>query len=96
MNITVHEFQKEYTSITSKTAIGSKEYDLAMIAIHCAEGDIGFKVKRINKPTRKGTKVTFIPIKDEVDFNKYLAKVNELIKVYNEKYGENIKAVRAQ
>lgn len=88
--ISVVEFQKEFTEINLRLMKEDiKLYDLVIIGLYTVETKRGFKVKKIGKTGRAGTKVTFEPIKNKEDFEEYLNKLKGMLDEYNKKYGTN-------
>ncbi|WP_283699114.1 hypothetical protein [Clostridium perfringens] len=85
--ISVVEFQKEFTEINLRLMKEDiKLYDLVIIGLYTVETKRGFKVKKIGKTGRAGTKVTFEVIKDKKDFEEYLDKLKGMLDEYNKKY----------
>lgn len=89
-NISVMGFQIEYPVLNLELSRNEKEFDRGIIAIYVAELEKGFIVKKINKPTRKGTKVTYEACKNGEEAEKYIKKVNSLIDEYEKKYNTNL------
>lgn len=91
--ISVVEFQKGFPEINLKLMKENiKLYDLAIITLYTIESERGFKVKKIGKTGRKGTKVTFEPIKNKEYFDEYLDKLKVMLDEYNKKYDTNYTA----
>ena len=84
--VMVSEFQIEYTNINSELKKNEKMFDISNIGIYIAKINDGFIVKRINKTTKKGTKVTYKTPKDKKEFTRYIEKVANIIIEYEEKY----------
>ncbi|MGG5463511.1 hypothetical protein [Clostridium sp. B9] len=89
-DFSVVEFQKEYPVLNFKLSKNEKDYERGIIAIHVAELDKGFIVKKINKTTSKGTKVTYKFAKDEEEANNYVIKVNKMIDEFEEKFNTHL------
>lgn len=86
------EFSKSYKGINLRfKSKEPKKYDIAIIAIHLEEIDRNFIVKRINKTNNKGTKVIYKSITNKEEFDNYIKFLKELIKNFNEKWGEDVK-----
>lgn len=91
-DITVKEIQIIYPLLNSDLKEESiKDYELAILGIYAEKCGSGFKVKKIYKTNKRGTKVKYEAIKDKDDFDNYIEKVKELINVHNEKYGTKLK-----
>lgn len=63
-------------------------YDFVILDLYTSELSKGFKVKRINKTTRKGTKVNYESIKGRKDLEDYMKLVNSKIEEFKGKYKE--------
>lgn len=68
-----------------------KGYDYTILLIYLSEIDKGFKVKRINKTSKKGTTVSYKLIKDAEDLQHYKNLIQEGIDGFNSKYRTDIK-----
>lgn len=66
-----------------------KRFDMFLIVAHIEEAKKGFKVKKVGKTTKKGTKITYSAIENEEDLKQYVSKMRDLVKQYNENYGTN-------
>lgn len=64
-----------------------KSYDMFVLVAHIEEAKKGFKIKKIGKATKKGTKITYTAIESEEDLKQYSIKIRDLLKQYNENYG---------
>lgn len=89
-SVSVLEFGITYPAVNLELKKNEKEYDRAIIALYIAEIERGFIVKKMNKTTRKGTKVTFKACKGEDEGKEYIEMVNKLIEEFNEKYSTDI------
>jgi hypothetical protein len=63
-------------------------YDFALIDISMRELAKGFGVRRINKTTKKGTTFKFDSVTSLEQLNKCITKIEEDLKVFNEKHNE--------
>lgn len=90
--IQVMGFQNTYPTINLKMQRENKKgYDYSILVLHAIETGNGFKVKKINKTTSKGTKVTFEAIKNEKDALDYRNLVDQKVKEFNDKWGTKMK-----
>lgn len=89
-NVSVMEFQIEYPVLNLELSKNEKEFERGIIAIYVAELERGFIVKRINKTTKKGTKVTYKSCKSDEEADKYIKKINSLIDEFEKKYNTNL------
>lgn len=91
-DISVIEYQMEYPTLNLKHKQDNPMmFDYGMLYCYTKECERGFKVKRINKTTGKGTKFTYIAIKDDEDFEAYKTFVDKMIDEFNSKYGDAAK-----
>ena len=88
--ISVVEFQKEFPVLNLELSKNEKDFERGIIAIHVEELEKGFIVKKINKTTKNGTKVTYKACKDKEEANNYAFKVNKLIDSFEEKYNTHL------
>lgn len=91
MEISVQGFSKSFTSINLELKKNEKDFNEILIAIYTLHLKEGFKVGKINKTTKKGTKVKYVPIKSDEELRKYIDEINQMMKVCNEKYGSELK-----
>lgn len=79
-------YQIEYPAFNKKLydLCDGKIYKAMLAYALCDEASKGFRYKKINKATSKGTKVSFIPLKLE-DFNDYLQELHEMANVKKNK-----------
>lgn len=92
--IGVFEYQIEYPPLNlTEQKEDSRKFDYGMIYCYSKECENGFKVKKVGKTTRRGTKFTYERIKDRADFEQYKVLLNKMIEDFNTKYGESLKAV---
>lgn len=85
--VQVMGFQKTYPTVNLKMQEDKKGYDYAILVLHAIEIENGFKVKKINKTTSKGTKVTYEVIKSEEDALKYKGFLDQKVTEFNDKWG---------
>lgn len=91
--LSVVEYQIEYPTLNLKAQKDDeKMFDYGMLYCYTKECEKGFKVKKVGKTTRKGTKFTYTAIKDKDDFEEYKKMLNEMISNFNSKYGTALKA----
>lgn len=91
-DITVKEFSVEYPLLDLVFKEKNiQEYDLLILGIYTGKCKEGFKVKKIYKTNKKGTKVRYDAIKDKSDFTDYIEKVKKLVDIHNKQYGTNLK-----
>lgn len=91
-DITVKEFRVEYPLLNSNFKEKNiKEYDFLILNIYTEKCKEGFKVKKVYKTNKNGTKVSYEAIKDKMDFADYIEKVKKLVDIYNKQYGTNLK-----
>lgn len=64
-DVTVKEFGMTYPILNLELSKNEKEFERGIIAIHIAELNRGFIVKRINKTTKKELKLFIKPVKME-------------------------------
>ncbi len=87
-NISVRGYSMEYPTMNLELLkTDEKSFDMCLIVVHLEEARKGFKVKKIGKTTRKGTKVTYAAIESKEDLDKCKKKISNLIDQYNKKYG---------
>lgn len=90
--IQVMEFQKEYTTVNLEMQKeDQREYEYAILILYTLETDKGFKVKKIGKTTRKGTKVTYEAFKSETDSLDYKKLLEQKVKEFNDKWNAKLK-----
>lgn len=91
MEISVQGFSKNFTSVDLEMTKKGEVFNQILIAIYSFHICEGFKVGKINKTTKKGTKVRYIPFKSDKELKEYVEKINKMIKECNEKYGSELK-----
>lgn len=90
--ITVQGFQMEYPVVSLELKDSNEKlYDYYVLNLYTLECERGFKVKKIYKTTRKGTKVMFEAFKSEDDVKEYGEFLKEKMEIYNKKWNENVK-----
>lgn len=90
--IQVMGFSKTYPTVNLKMQREDKKgYDYAILVLHAIETENGFKVKKINKTTSKGTKVTYEVIKSEGDALDYRKLLEQKVEGFNDKWGGKMK-----
>jgi len=89
--IKVMGFQKEYPTVNLKMQKeDEKGYEYSILILYTLETERGFKVKKIGKANKKGTKVTYEVIKNEKDALEYKSFLEKKVKEFNEKWGTKI------
>ena len=87
----VLEYQKNYSALDMKMMEECKAlYDFSVIYIYACELEYGFKVKRINKTTAKGTKVTYSKIESKEELDDYLKKIEDMRNKYKAAFGDRV------
>lgn len=90
--ISVQEYQIEYPTVNLKIRNSNERlYDYSILTLYTMECEKGFKVKKINKTTNKGTKVTFEPFKSKEDIQEYKKFLENKMAEYNEKWKANVR-----
>lgn len=93
--ISVIGYQKEILIMDLKLfKLSEQVYDLVKMVECMNILKEGFYVKRINKPTKTGTKFTTKAIESKECFNNAIAFINSLIEDYNQKYGGDFKPLK--
>ena len=91
-DITVKEITYTYPTINLDFKEKSKQdYDFVILGLYTEKCGEGFKVKKIYKTNKQGTKVKYEVIKDKNDFADYIEKVKKLIEIHNSEYGTKLK-----
>lgn len=89
-DINVQGYGMEYPPMNLKLfKTDKKTYDMCVITAHIEGINNGFKVKKIGKATKKGTRITFTTIKSKEDLKQYSIKIRELLNQFNKNYGTN-------
>lgn len=60
-------------------------YEIALVGLHFAEFNRGYKVVKIGKPNSKGIELIFRPFSNEEDVRNYLLKIKTLMNDFNKK-----------
>lgn len=90
--VQVMSFQKEYPNVNLKMQKETPRfYEYAILNIYAFETEHGFKVKKIGKTTRKGTKVTYEAFKSQEDAEEYRKLLINKVKEFNEKWKTDVK-----
>lgn len=90
--IQVMGFQKIYSAVDLKMQQeNEKVYEYSILLLYTFETERGFKVKKIGKTNRNGTKVTYEVIKNEEEAIEYKKLLEQKVKEFNDKWGANIK-----
>jgi hypothetical protein len=85
------EYEIAYSELDVQKLINEKRlFDLAMMAAYIKGYKKGFKVKNISKTHKNGTKLTYIKINNNDELDEYKEFLIEMIREYNNKYGEKI------
>ena len=91
VTVSVLEYQKNYSALDIRMMEECKAlYDFSVIYIHVCELECGFKVKRINKTTAKGTKVTYSKIESKEELDDYLKKIEDMRNKYKAAFGDRV------
>lgn len=91
--VCVLEYAIEYPTLNLKAKKDDeKVFDYGFLYCYSKECEKGFKVKKVGKTTKKGTKFTYTAIKDEHDLEECKKTLKQMISNFNYKYGANIKA----
>ena len=89
LNATVVEYQTTYEDIDIDLMNKNKEiYDLAILKIYTIEIPNSMMVTKINKTSKKGTKVTFKLCTNQKEADEYSEMVSRKFKEYKEKYNK--------
>lgn len=90
--VKVFQYQIEYPYLNlNQQKEDERKFDYGMLYCYIKESEKGFKVKKVGKTTKKGTKFTYEKIKDNEDFEEYKALINKMVSDFNSKYGESLK-----
>lgn len=65
-------------------------YDCCIAQVKMEEAIKGYVAKRVNKPTSKGTKITFEAFKDSESFSKYASTLSAVFREITQKVNEQI------
>lgn len=85
------EFTKTFKGINIELGKSdNKGFDYSLLLIYLNELDKGFKVKRINKTTKKGTTVIYESIKDSAELEEYRKLLYVKLGDFNNKWDENL------
>lgn len=85
------DFTKIFRSINlDLMQTDEKCYDYAILLIYIDECSNGYKVKKINKTTEKGTTVVYEAIANANDFKRYKEMIADKINEFNDKWNENV------
>ena len=91
-DVAVKEITYTYPMINLDFKENNKqEYDFLILGLYTEKCKEGFKVKKIYKTNKQGTKVKYEAIKDKNDFADYIEKVKKLVDVHNREYGTKLK-----
>jgi hypothetical protein len=91
MEISVAGFSKEFTSVNLELKQRGQVFSETLIAIYTLHLNEGFKVGKINKTTKKGTKVKYVPIKSDEELKDHIEEINKMIEENNEKYNAELR-----
>lgn len=90
-DIEVLEYQIQYPTLNLNLKKEDKMmFDFGIIYAHSNQCDKGFKVKKIFKTSKKGTKFTYESIKSNEDFEEYKSLINDMINKFNAEYEVSI------
>lgn len=86
------EYSKSFKSVNLKLKQeDEKGYDYSMLVLYTLETDKGFKVKKLGKTTKNGTKVTYEAFKSNEDTLNYEELIVAKTKEFSEKWNINLK-----
>lgn len=89
--VQVMGFQKEYPKVNLKMQKETPHfYEYAILNLYAFETESGFKVKKIGKTTRKGTKVTYEAFKSKEDAEEYRKLLIDKVKEFNDKWKSDV------
>lgn len=89
---TVMEFQKEFPTVNlDMMKNNEKQYEYSMLILFTLEAARGFKVKRVGKTTKQGTKVTYTAFKSKEDVKEFDSIMRKKVDEFNTKWNENLK-----
>lgn len=81
------EFVTEYPSLNLKLKEEAKQiYDLYLIGVYIAEYGKGFRVKKVYKTNKKGTKVRYKAILSKEEVDETIEEIKMLINEYQNNY----------
>lgn len=87
-SISVLGYQQNYTKLNLKLKKENEfNYDLALLLLRAKCIREGFAVKRINKATYAGTKITYRAIEDVEDIKQYVKALEVFLNEFKEKWG---------
>lgn len=93
-NISVFEYQINYPNLNLETLKKCKPlFNYGMLHVYIKECKNGFKVKKVGKTSKKGTKITYKPIKDETDFKEYKNKIEKMAEDLKLEFEEKIDSI---
>ncbi|MEG1256881.1 hypothetical protein [Clostridium sp.] len=88
--IQVIEFQQSFPTMNlDRMENNPKDYDMQMIVVYTLETENGYKVKKVGKTYKKGTKVTYEPFKSQEDVKEYKDILTTMLDKFNSKYNTN-------
>lgn len=86
------EYQKNFKSVNLKLKNDDeKSYEYSILILYTLEIENGFKVKKIGKTTKIGTKVTYESFKSDEDVLKYKELLESKAKEFSEKWNIDLK-----
>lgn len=78
MGVTLYEYQIEYPRMTKQLYENDRKiWDAVMLRIRIQELNKGFYLRKMNKPQKKGTVLTFRACKDVAEWEKEMEKLKE-------------------
>lgn len=81
------EFQKNYKTVNLKFKNeDEKGYDYTILLLYLEELKKGYKAKRINKATKKGTTVTYSLINTKEELQEYINLLQVKVDEFNSKW----------
>lgn len=94
MEISVVGFSKKFTSVNLDLKQKEQVFSEVLIGIYTLHLSEGFKVGKINKTTKKGTKVKYVPIKSDEELKDYIEEINKRLEEHNQNYGAELKKLK--
>ncbi|MSU01911.1 hypothetical protein [Tissierella pigra] len=91
------EFTKTYSGINLDfQRKDAKGYDYTMLLIYLNELKKGYKVKRINKTTKKGTSVVYSLIKSKEELAEYENLIKCKVQEFNKKWNCDLEVMKEE
>lgn len=91
------EFTKTYSGVNLEFKNkNAKGYDYTMLLIYQEELKKGYKVKKVNNTTKKGTTVVYSQIKSKEELEDYFKSIQDKVQEFNEKWEEDLQLVKEE